>query len=59
MVIDENVPTKTPEKSAIAKPANDSPANIHTANIVASVVPEVIKVRTMVCLLYTSDAADE
>ena len=51
IAIDENVPTKIPEKSAIEKPANDSPAKIHIANIVARVVPEVIKVRTMVDLI--------
>ncbi len=51
MAIDENVPTRIPVNKAIEKPLKDSPAKNHMANMVASVVPEVIRVRTKVNLM--------
>ena len=48
MAIEEKVLTSTPANKAMEKPLNDSPAKIHIAKMVASVVPDVIIVRTNV-----------
>lgn len=40
-----------PENNAMEKPVNDAPAKNQIAMIVASVVPEVINVRTIILLM--------